>query len=469
MKISYNLKNIVSWLVFIGIFFLPFNSYMGISFLGEFGQDSCTIFFLLAAMVLAFRSILKGKIEVPYSNPLFHLILLLIIWVVISTIINSSSIAGYYFKQTSGVSRTIRQYIVLFFSSLVFLITYYNAFIQFTAKELFFKIRKILYYSFVIVLIYAFLEILILKLNMLWLNPVVELFNYFPFVDVYIDDRNFRISSVTFETPALATYLFFISGWMFSYVLTEKGFKKYIPGLLTIVLTLFSGSRAGFLIIFIQAIAFGYFLLKRKKYQILFVRIVKYSLILIALVFIFKGRTVTTYIYEKATSFEIEDDTHAISNKSRFGIQYALYQVFLQNPVFGVGFGQQTFVSKDFYPDWATEDNWEFRLKYLNEDVKSFPPGYNIYLRIMAELGIVGLVIFLFLLIAILYVAHKMSRNKDEGTSLIAIVVFVSILGVFFNWLKMDTFRAFNFWINFALLLVITKNRIKFNLNDEQS
>jgi O-antigen ligase len=256
---------------------------------------------------------------------------------------------------------------------------------------------------------------------------------------------------------------------MFSYVLTEKGFKKYIPGLLTIVLTLFSGSRAGFLIIFIQAIAFGYFLLKRKKYQILFVRIVKYSLILIALVFIFKGRTVTTYIYEKATSFEIEDDTHAISNKSRFGIQYALYQVFLQNPVFGVGLGQQTFVSKDFYPDWATEDNWEFRLKYLNEDVKSFPPGYNIYLRIMAELGIVGLVIFLFLLIAILYVAHKMSRNKDEGTSLIAIVVFVSILGVFFNWLKMDTFRAFNFWINFALLLVITKNRIKFNLNDEQS
>lgn len=452
--------------MFAGIFFLPFNSFEGISSLGEFSRDSSTIFFLLAAFILALNMMTSGKVIGPFKNPLFFFVLVLIFWFVISTLLNSLDISKYYFKQTSGFSRTIRQYFVLIISAIVLLLTYYNVFISFSAKTLLFKIRRILLFSFVIVLVYAFLEILILKFNVLWLIPVVELFNYVPFVDVYIDIRNFRISSITFESPALATYLFFISGWMFSYVFTEKGLKKYIPGMLTIVLTLFSGSRAGLLIILIQAIGFGYFLIRKKKYQIIFVRVLKYSMLAVTLIFLVKGRTITNYFFEKATSFDIEDDTHAVSNKSRFGIQYANFQVFLLNPIYGVGIGQQAFVAKDLYPKWATEDNWEFRLKYFNEEVKSFPPGYNIYIRILAEAGIIGFIIFSLLLLSILYVAHAISKDEDEGRSILGIIVFVSILGVIFNWLKMDTYRTFNFWINLALLLAITRNKIKLNLND---
>lgn len=469
MKKKYSLINIVTILVFMGIFFLPFNSFEGFDFLGEFSKDSCTIFFLLASIFLFLRAFLLGRLRVPIKNPLFHLLLIFYFWLIVSTLLNVPNISSYYFKQTSGFSRTIRQYLALFFSGIIFLLTYYNAFNNFNIKRLFFKVRRVIFYSFIVVSIYSIIEILILKFKVFSLEPVINLFNYFPFTDVHLDFRNYRISSVTFETPALATYLFFVAGWMFSYVVTGEGFKKYIPGLLTIVLALFSGSRAGLLIIFIQAIAFGYFLLKKKKHQILFIRILKYSFLAVVLVFLVKGKTITNYIYENATSFKIEDDVHAISNKSRFGIQYALFQVFLQNPIYGVGFGQQAFVSKNLYPPWATKDNWEFRLIYLNEDVKNFPPGYNIYLRILAESGFIGLLLFLTLLSAMLFVAHKVSANNEGPHSLMAIVVFVSILGVIFNWLKMDTFRIFNFWINLALLFYLTKSGIKVYKDDKKN
>mgnify|MGYP003332648669 CR=1 FL=1 len=74
---------------------------------------------------------------------------------------------------------------------------------------------------------------------------------------------------------------------------------------------------------------------------------------------------------------------HALSNKSRFGIQQAMFEVFLENPISGTGYGLQAFESWKKYPNWAKNNNWEFRLKYLNQNDKKFPPGYNLYLRIL--------------------------------------------------------------------------------------
>lgn len=444
---------------------MPFNSYEGIGFLGEFSKDSCTIFFITAFLLLMVQSFLIGKLKVPVNNPLFQIFILFVIWLLISTLINIPDISTYYFKQTSGFNRTIRQYFALFLSGVIFLLTYYNAFNNIDTMELFLKIRKVISYSFIIVSIYAVIEILILKFNVLNLVPVLELFNYFPFTDVYIDFRNFRISSVTFEPPALATYLFTIAGWMFSYILTGRGLKKYIPAFFTIGFALISGSRAALLIIFIQFFVF-LLLLINKKYVKTFTQILKYLLVILTLVFLVKGRVITNYVIEKATSFEVQDDTHAVSNKSRFGIQYTNLLVFLENPIMGVGFGQQAFVAKDLYPEWATENNWEFRLKYLNEKETDFPPGYNIYIRILAEAGIIGFLIFVLFLSSILFITYRVIRFQNDKY-LMAIVIMVSMIGFVFNWLKMDTFRVFGFWINFALLLVLSNGIIKLKKNEQ--
>ena len=59
---------IASSLIFIGIFFIPFNSWEGIGVLGEFYRDSCFLFFSIAFMLLLF----KRKIKIPHQNIIFQ-------------------------------------------------------------------------------------------------------------------------------------------------------------------------------------------------------------------------------------------------------------------------------------------------------------------------------------------------------------------------------------------------------------
>lgn len=454
-----NLTNIISFLVFAGIFFLPFNSFEGIPILGEFNRDSCTLFFLAAAFFLGIKTLITGKIKTPTRNILFQGVCLFILWILIASLLNIHHISDYYFKHTTGFARFFTQSLSLFFSAMIFFLTYYNVFQKYSHEKLFYIIRSIFMASFIIVSIYATLEIFILKFGVWGLEPIIRLFDYFPFTDVYLDTRNFRVSSVTFETPAFGTYLLTVAGWMFSYIITGKGPTKYIPAVLVLIFALFSGSRSGMFIIVSQALCFGFFLLRKKNHQLILGKIMIVGAVGCAVLFLFKGRQITEYIYEKATSFGIQDETHAVSNKTRFGIQYTLGLVFLENPISGVGLGQQAFPSHHLYPSWATENNYEFRLRYLNPDDPSFPPGFNFYLRLLAESGAVGFLIFLCLLISILFVCIRLT-GKTQVLALFGMVIFISMIGAIFNWVKMDSFRPFTFWIHLALLIAVMHKKV---------
>jgi len=166
------------------------------------------------------------------------------------------------------------------------------------------------------------MELLVVKFNITNLTPLLEAFDFFPFTEVNLDYRNQRISSVTFEPPAFALYLISIAGWMFSYMITENGLKKYIPGLLVLFFGFISGSRAALFILFIQALVFVWHLFRLKRFHRLLKRIVIYSTVLGFIVVLFQGKRIMEYLYERTTSFSISDDQHAVSNKTRFGIQY---------------------------------------------------------------------------------------------------------------------------------------------------
>lgn len=462
-----SLRQLIATIVFLGIFFIPFSSFESIPFLGEFSREASSFFFFLAFLLIVVYTFINKKISIPFNNLLFQIVLLFLGWFLITTLINIPTINNYYFKGISGFERFIRQYSVLLISGLFFLLTYYNVFKNYNNKELFYKIRKVFLYSMIVVTSYAILEILILKFRMTFLNNIIQGFNYFPFTEVNLDFIRLRISSVTFEAPALATYLFTVAGWMFSYIITEKGFKRFIPALATITLALFSDSRAGLLIIFVQIIVFAILLIRKKKHHKLFIRILKLTTVIVLLIGVFKGKEITTYLIEKANSFDLADGQHSISNRSRFGIQYANYLVFLENPLIGVGYGQQAYEAKSKYPNWAAVNNWEFRLKYLNQSDSKFPPGYNLYTRILAEGGIIGMIFFLALVALILMTCYAIIKKNDDRY-ILAIVILISIIGFLFNWLKMDTIRVFGFWINLAILIKLTSNGTKFIFNNNK-
>ena len=458
MKLLLDLKKITRLFFLIGVFFIPFNSFEGFGLLGEFDRDSCVVFFLIAFGIMFFWK----KISIPFRSTIFQLLIVLLLWFVISVVFNFHDVTHYYFKNTSGITRFLRQYTSVIISSILLFLVFYNVIKTHSFIDIIYKIRTVILYSLIVVVIYGTIEYLILKFKINSLRNVLYLFDYFPFTSVNIDRYTFRMSSVTFEPPALATYLISISGWMFSYILTNKGYMRFIPALLVVLFSFLSGSRAGFFIIIVQVFVFLMFLLKDKKFKKLFVNFLLVSIFGGMIVILLFGKKIGETFYEKLSSFKTDDDIHANSNKTRFGIQYAMFQVFLENPITGTGYSLQAFESKDKYPDWATKNNWEFRLKHLNEDHKSFPPGFNLYLRLLAETGIIGFLIFTLFITYILLWCFNNTFKKSGDQTIIALLITISMVGFIFNWLKMDTFRVYGFWLTLAIL-IIEEQRLKVN------
>lgn len=454
MKLNLNILNVSFYLILTGIFFLPFNSWNGISILGEYYRDSCVLFFLLAFFILLF----KKKIKLPLHSPIFYSLIVFLVWAAATTALNFETVTDNYFKQTSGVIRFLRQYFSLILAAFILPITFYNSFLNIDSKRIIYLIRKAIYYSFVIVIVYAIIEVLVVKFNLINLKkPILNLFDYFPFVEAKTDLRLKRISSVTFEPPALGTYLITIFAWMCSYIITSKSYFRFLPALLVIVLAFISGSRAAFFIIVVQAFIFVFAISQSFQYNKIFSKIVLISAAAITIGFLAFAPKILNYVDNEIQSFKLNDNDHSLSNKSRFGIQYAMYKVFLDNPVIGAGYGQQAFEARSKYPPWAKRNNWEFRLKYLNQNNKRFPPGYNLYLRLAAETGALGLLSFLLFMC---FISIWCYNNLFKQKNLLAIIVFVSMSGFMLNWLKMDTFRIYGFWICLALIFVSSTKKI---------
>lgn len=442
-------------LFFIGLFFIPFNAWQGIPFLGEFRHESAIIFFLGGALIMFFSLFFGQKVTLPLKNPIFQVFLVFIAWCFVATLLNLPSVWDNYFKQTGGVNRFFRQFVSLILSSLVLFTFYWNVLRKMSVKDILLQTRKVFLWSLIVASVYGFLEILIVYFGMDSIFPILNLFNYFPFleVDVYGD----RISSVAQEPPYLAIYLMTIAGWMFSYIITSDSIKKYIPILLVLILTFFSGSRTALVVISFQIVVFLFLLLFSKKQRKFVFILVGSAVLILSILVALYPKTVISEIQEKAQSLNFKSNlTESVSNKTRIGIQAANIQVIEEHPVIGVGFGQQTYHNRFHYPVWATYNNYEFDLVFKNKFNTSFPPGYNMYLRIMAETGIIGIGVFLFFLFLILKKTLNLMRNSTGEKRILAAVLFISFIGGFINWLQIDSFRLYGFWIFLAILIHIS-------------
>ena len=464
------IKTIYLFLFFLGVFFLPFNSDPPamISFMGEYSRESCSLFFLLGSIFLLLDLMMKRKIPIPFFTPPYLIFVIFFCYLFIGVFFNLYNIFDYYFKHTSGLNRFIKQIISIFLIGVLFIYLFYSVIKTLGIENAFLKIRRVMLWSLWFVGVYAFFEFIIITFNTNQSNPILAAFDYLPFVKSRTDFSNGRIQSLTYEPPALGTYLITISGFMFSYIFSGKSIKKFIPFLVVIILALISKSRTAFVIIFVQT-AFGVFI--SYKYYPFFRKWVHHILILGVFLFIvffsFKSELIINSVGERLDSLNFIENTNnsvsinAVSNKSRMGIQYANFLVFLKHPFFGIGWGQQAFEAKSLYPKWATTRNYEFTMKYLNEDHLPFPPGYNLYLRIMAETGLIGMVLFLTFLVTLILTAWKFLKVVNHKYRFIYIAIIIGLIGSLLNWFQIDSFRTYGFWLCFVFLMVKLPNNFK--------
>lgn len=461
MKIT--LRKIYVFLFLLGVFFIPFNSWEGLEFMGEFKRESSAIFFLFAFVFLFLEIVFKRKIKFPKDN-IVTLLVLFIAWILITILFNFPTVLDSFYKKTSGLNRFIRQFLSLLISCGIFLSVYYFTIKTLEAKDILRKIRRILLYSLIVVFVYAFFEIIYIFSGFYPAYQVLKLFDYFPFTEFDMQN-NGRISSVAWESPALGTFLITISGWMFSYIITHTKIYKYIPLLFVLILTYYSGSRTALIVIVIQFIVFLFVYLNRKQLINLFSIFGIVTLLLTVSILLTKPQDILFDLNKKIESLDFSGNLKkSISNQSRFGIQYANLMVFKEHPITGVGFGQQGFHAINHYPIWAKKDNWEFKLMYLNKNEPSFPPGYNLYVRLLAETGIIGFFIFLTLLSTLFKKSYGLIKKNKGDINTLGIILLVSFSGYALDFMQIDSVRIYGFWICIAILLIL-----QFKKNDTDS
>ncbi|MDR0228182.1 MAG: O-antigen ligase family protein [Flavobacteriaceae bacterium] len=280
-------------------------------------------------------------------------------------------------------------------------------------------------------------------------RSIINFLNYLPVLDKtdYIDGR---LAAVSFEVPALGNYFIFMYGWMFSYAFTEKTwYKKFLPSIFLILFTVLSGARAALIIVLFQALLGSIFFLKVKKIRINYK--LKYgALIALFLIILSNWNKLETIFSQKLNLFDVE---HSISNKTRYGMQYASLMVFKDEPITGVGFGQNGFHKQRYYPDWALKNNYEFTDWYLDENVYSFAPDFNLYTRLLAETGLIGVFLFVCFLCIVLKNTLSMLCSTSNEVVIFGVILFLSFVGFIINWLQIDHFRQFGFWVCISLLI----------------
>lgn len=456
-----SLKQTYYLLFLFGLFFFPFNSFEGLKFLGEYKNEAGAYFFLIGFVFLLI-DVIKGKpFYIPLNKTVFQTLLTFIIWLIVSTLLNYQTVSENYFKHTTGFYRFIRQFISLSFSTLIFLLFFWNILLEMNLKQILYKIRKIFLFSLIFTFVYGLFEVLVTILGFSFLRPIYKLFDYFPFLEEDFDSMG-RISSVAFEPPFLAVFLISIAGWMFSYIITETKTSKYIPLFMVLLLTYYSGSRTALIVILIQLIFFLNIYLSIQMKKIIFFSTLIFTLILFLFATFNSENQAIKDITKKVESLDfIGNLTKSKSNQSRFGIQYSSLLVFKENPIIGVGFGQQSFTGRHLYPSWAVKNNWEFKYIYQNSSDRSFPPGYNVYTRLLAETGIIGISIFLILIYITLKQTKILMKHDNQEVKVLGIILLVTFVGLYINWMQIDTFRVYIYWLSLCILMKLSKPSIQ--------
>tara|TARA_R100000353_G_scaffold18871_1_gene17394 strand:- start:60564 stop:61988 length:1425 start_codon:yes stop_codon:yes gene_type:complete len=449
----------------LGIFFIPFNSDVPkwFGFLGEYSADSSPIFFLTGFVLLTIAQIFSGKIYLPFKSDIYGVFLIFLGVLLLTTLINLPNILGYYFKQTSGLERFARQMISVLISGFIFFYLFINVGRDYGVKNFFILIRRIFFISFLIVFSCGMVEYLVVVKKLDFIIPILELYNYLPFVNVSYTNHLLRLSSITYEPPALGTYLISISGFMFSYIITSNKKSRFIPYIALVILAILCKSRTALIVVIIQSIAgiaITYYMFQ--DFRKIFNKILMVSIVFGILATVLYRDSIYKVVSERMetldfTKTKYSDKDNSVSNKSRLGIQVAMFEVFKDNPIFGTGWGQQAYETSHLYPRWATKQNYEFVTMYLNKDYKSFPPGYNLYLRILTEAGIFGFIAFSFFIFSI-FKSNFFTFKNSIDKKYIAVALFVCFTGLVINWFQIDSFRQYVFWLCLAILIIFKKD-----------
>jgi O-antigen ligase len=198
-----------------------------------------------------------------------------------------------------------------------------------------------------------------------------------------------RLISLAFEAPDMSYFTGFACPWLLlAYRLKVSASPAWgvravaaVPLALCLIMLALTNSRTGVLMLAGLVAAESIFWFSLRFLRLRAVALVL-MLVLLAVV------AVIPWMLLRSGPPPTADDVSTTSRLALLGAQVAM---FVHNPFFGVGLGQFGFHAVPLLPAWAWDS---YEIVDWFEKLGELPPSFNVFGRLGAELGLVGLAIW---------------------------------------------------------------------------
>jgi hypothetical protein len=145
---------------------------------------------------------------------------------------------------------------------------------------------------------------------------------------------------------------------------------------------------------------------------------------------------------------------------ARAAQSYGAMGAYEKSPLAGVGLGASGFYIFDNLPDWAMTTVPEIA-RQISPDNRLYPNPKNLYVRLLAETGLIGFFVYIAFLFSILGDSLLALKSNEPLLRYIGIAALFSWLAVLIYNTTQDSFATPNLWINFGILAGITAHALE--------
>ena len=440
MRYRVDLHKLHEYLVGATIFLLPFLYSLGMSqgrgILGGMGQDASFYPGFLGMLIWTIEIFLGKRVFFPKSSS-FYFLLSFLFLLILSGIVNLNNIINSELYGQTGVSRYVVQTGTMFLYS--FGALYFYNFFRNYRGDIYQFVEKRLLASFVLSAAFSFLEI-----GSFVSEPIAAILL---FVDQLFRGANtesvygWRLRSLAFEASLFGTYISAVFPWIL--LLALRRGKVYILLLFVcITMVVLSFSRTPYGVCIIQFVLV-LFLLKGSL-----IKTHGKALIGMICIVVFVVYAVGEFLGDIFTFDDIMNTVSALwtfdsavretSNLTRVGSQVAAWNVFLEHPFWGIGWGQGAVCLVDYYPSWA------WGSIEIREYFRYNPSIFGVHPRILAELGLLGMMVWLSLWgSAIANIYNRFQRQGKQHD----VALLLGVIGVLLSGFNMDMFHFWAYWL----------------------
>lgn len=448
-----------------GMVVIPMSAVTGINGLGEMQHELSTYFFIPAiwfALIAALPGVDFVGGSHRFSLPTAYLLpkILFVFFAIIaaSFLFNSYAISTDHFRGRYGLTKFIFSLVVLFYGFSLAYITY------FLARERWHSLILVpIAVSVLLCAVYSIFEVLAWYGIMKGVYEKLYQLTHSGFSSLFVAwngtlkrniDWETRLRSLAFEPPAFGNYAGFAWPWVLAGIGISRGLVKgffLLSFVLLNILLVLADARTGYVMLAVNLmvwIGLRYIYLPKNPapgYQ----RISHTVNFLVwcgaAGIFALIVASYDTVIYNV-----IADDN--ISNISRLASQTSAFNMFMANPLIGVGFGQFGFHTSQYLPYWGYY-SWELQ-PWLIFPEAPWPAVYSIYARLAAETGLIGSLAWVGLWVMMAKRITVASRACQRLTGTLPPASYPLIMGCFCNLstgVASDSFRTPMIWIVMGL------------------